>query len=454
MSCRLCRLGLSLILAMAASAAAPGWSQTCTWGGTPTVPPPPLNPLWTDRELLRSPSRVAADGAGNAYVTDPGAGRVFVRDSWGRLLSVKQGLAQPLAVAVDSFGTIYVAEAGTGSVSAFGSSWDRRFKLGRGDGEFVMPNHMTIDPEPSFQRLYVVDSGANTVKVYSLAGSLLFEFGEAGAKPGQFNFPAGIHVSPEGEVFVADQNNDRVQVFDRGGSFLRCFGGSSTQRFGRIQGVAGDREGRVYVADAFQSFVWAFEPSGAQLGRVGSIGEGPGELLGPGGIALDSNNRLLVASTGNGRVAAYGLDGFANPRAAHGTATFLPPKPGPISPWTIACVEIPGLAIDQVRRESLAANGIPTNKPLLGWCGGDEGPDIVARFERAALLATFAADAWSTGEGFVGVTGELVDGTPFEATAVLDLRSEAALEKQREHEKQKGKRRPGPARLATKEALR
>ena len=109
MRCRLCPRGLPFILAVAfVAAAAPGWAQTCTWGGTPTMPPPAVTPLWADQELLRSPSRLAADEAGNVYVTDPSAGRVFVRDAWGRLLSVKQGLAQPLAIAVDVFGIIYV----------------------------------------------------------------------------------------------------------------------------------------------------------------------------------------------------------------------------------------------------------------------------------------------------------------------------------------------------------
>lgn len=453
MRCRLCPRCLPFMLAVfLVAAAAPGWPQTCTWGGTPAMPPPAVTPLWADQDLLRSPSRLAVDEAGNVYVADPSPGRVFVRDAWGRLLSVKQGLAEPLAVAVDVFGTIYVGEAGTGSVSAFGPGWDLRFKFGRGEGEFAMPNHIAIDPEPSFPRLYVVDSGANAVKVYSTAGSLLSQFGEKGAKPGQFDFPAGIHVSRAGEVFVADQNNDRVQVFDRSGNFLRCFGGSSTQRFGRIQGVTGDGAGRVYVADAFQGYVWAFDPGGVQLGRVGSFGEGPGELLGPGGIAVDPNNRLLVASAGSGRVASYGLDTFGDPRAVHAVAVFLRPKPGPKGGplhirWRTAFIEVPGHALDQVRLASIAANGVRGDQPGLGDRDGDGVPDITVRFDEAALFATFPADAWAAGDGFVGVTGEFVDGTPFEATSVLDLRSEAALEKM-------GRRKPGAARGLGREQLR
>ena len=444
---RLCARCLPFVLAASLAAAAPGWSQTCTWGGTPTMPPPAVTPLWADQDQLRSPSRLAADEAGNVYVADPSAGRVFVRDAWGRLLSVKQGLAQPLAIAVDVFGIIYVGEAGTGSVSAFGQGWDRRIKFGRGDGEFAMPNHIAIDPDPSFPRLYVVDSGANVVKVYSTAGSFLFQFGEKGVEPGQFDFPAGIHVSRAGEVFVADQNNDRVQVFDRGGKFLRCFGGSSTQRFGRIQGVTGDVAGRVYVADAFQGYVWAFEPGGVPLGRVGSFGEGPGELLGPGGIVVDPTNRLLVASAGSSRVAAYGLDSFKDPHAVHAVAAFVLPNRGPLVRWRVAFIEIPGHALDQVRLDSIAANGVRAQLPRFGDRDGDGVPDITVQLAGAALLATFPADAWAAGEGFVGVTGEFFDGTPFEATGIVDLQRETPVD-------WTGRRQPGAPRATSREQLR
>ena len=454
----LARLVLPLAVGMfLIGGATPAWSQSCTWGATPTMPAPAAVPLGADQTRLQTPARLAIDTEGKVYVADTTAGRVVVRDSWGRLVSVKQGLAKPLAIAVDTFGLIYVGEAATGSISVFGPWWDLRYRFGQGEGEFAMPNHIAIDPEPSFQRVYVADSAANAVKVYSTIGSLLFQFGGKGASPGQFDFPAGIHVSRAGEVFVADQNNDRVQVFDRSGTFLRCFGGSSRQRFGRIQGVTSDGDGRVYVADAFQGSVWVFEPGGAQLGTVGSFGEGPGELVGVGGIAVDANNRLLVASMGNGRVASYGLDAYNNPRAVHANAEFLPPErnvridqrktleaprsvrgapdsskdapfsrrePRSFDRWRTLSIEIASGGIDQVRLDSIVANGVRAARSGVGDRDSNGVPEITAYFERTALVATFPDDAWATGDGFVGITGEFFDGTPLEATGVLDLRKE------------------------------
>ena len=84
--------------------ATPSWSQSCTWGGTPTLSPPTNSALWADQAQLQTPARLATDVEGNVYVADTAAGRVVVRDPWGRLVSVKQGLVKPLAIAVDAFG--------------------------------------------------------------------------------------------------------------------------------------------------------------------------------------------------------------------------------------------------------------------------------------------------------------------------------------------------------------
>ncbi len=166
---------------------------------------------------------VAVDAASNTYTADPSAGRVVVRDAWGRLVSVKNGLLTPTAVAVDGFGRILVAEQGAGSVSVFDRGWRLLAKLGQGNGEFQLPNDIAVDPASG--AIYVSDGAANLVKAYTADWAPLFSFGGTGRALGQFSFPAALHMSASGELFVADQNNDRVQVFARDGKPLRCFGG-------------------------------------------------------------------------------------------------------------------------------------------------------------------------------------------------------------------------------------
>ena len=109
-----------LVLVLAALLApALGQAQTCTWGGTPSLPMPTVAALRSDARLLSAPARLAIDGEGRRYVTDPVGGRLLVRDANGRLVRALDGLGRPLGVAVDAFGVAYVGDELTGSVALF-----------------------------------------------------------------------------------------------------------------------------------------------------------------------------------------------------------------------------------------------------------------------------------------------------------------------------------------------
>lgn len=77
---------------------------------------------------------------------------MVVTDPYGRPVAVKQGLRNPSGIAVDVHGNVYVAEVDTGSVTAFDRNWNAYLKLGKGDGEFALPNDIAVDPDPRFDR--------------------------------------------------------------------------------------------------------------------------------------------------------------------------------------------------------------------------------------------------------------------------------------------------------------
>jgi hypothetical protein len=110
-------------------------------------------------------------------------------------------------------------------------------------------------------------------------------------------------------LFVVDQHNDRMQVLDREGRFLRWFtlrpDPAQIGYSGRAQGVTGDAQGRLYVADTFQGSVTVFDLSGQFIGRLGSFGETPGQFRSPGGIVADPQGRLWVANANNARVEGF-----------------------------------------------------------------------------------------------------------------------------------------------------
>lgn len=404
-----------ILAALSLAFAGLGAAQSCTWGGTPTVVPPSATALRAYRDFFHAPGRVAIDGAGHVFATDPPTGRIYVRDRYGRLIAVMQGFDTPLGIAVDGAGRIYVGEQGRGSVAVFDQRWNRLGQLGRGQGEFLLPNDIAIDPDTG--QVYVSDSGAHQIKVYSAGGPLLGIFGAKGTDPGQFDFPTGVYASA-GEVFVADQNNSRVQVFDQAGTFLRCFGVSTGttmygNNIGRIQGLTGDTQGRLYIADAFQGYVQVFDRWGVLLSTVGSFGEGPGQLRTPMDVAIDPYNRLFVASTNNARVEVYGLDSFSDPQVIPAVVDIKPDtiKRSSEKKTITAYIEIRGYPLDRVNPATITANGVPARpSPVaIGDYDGDGIPDLMVKFDAQALLATLP-----DGQAIIAVSGEFMDGTAFD----------------------------------------
>jgi tripartite motif-containing protein 71 len=119
--------------------------------------------------------------------------------------------------------------------------------------------------------------------------------------------PSGIAVGPDGLVYVAEFDAHRVQVFTKAGRSVRRFGSLGTgpgQLVGPM-GVAVGRAGEVFVADRANGRVQRFSAKGAYLGAVGAPGTGVGQLGEPYGVAIDGAGVLWVAEYANARVQAF-----------------------------------------------------------------------------------------------------------------------------------------------------
>ena len=103
----------------------------------------------------------------------------------------------------------------------------------------------------SDNRVYIADTSHNRIQVYERNGTFVRKFGTSGSSDGNFNQPYAVIVSPELEVFVADHNNHRVQVFDTNGTFLRKFGtyGTLEGQMSHVYNIAFSDEGNIMVGD-------------------------------------------------------------------------------------------------------------------------------------------------------------------------------------------------------------
>jgi uncharacterized protein (TIGR03663 family) len=148
-------------------------------------------------------------------------------------------------------------------------------------------------------------------------------FGTNGASDGQFNAPHGIAIAPDGTLYMADTNNNRIQHFSDTGQFLNSFGtfaditagDAPIGTFNQPWAVAVSPDGKfVYVADTWNHRIQKFTSSGTPVKMWGNplydpTTTDPYGIWGPRGIAVDSQDRVFVADTGNKRIMIYDSDG-------------------------------------------------------------------------------------------------------------------------------------------------
>ena len=360
-----------------------------------------------------SPVRLAVDAAGSVYIADPKKGEVIVRAQNGRVLQHRRDLGRPGAVAVDAAGNVYLADLDNGLVSVFDADWRLSHRFAGADMQ--QAGDMAIDDARS--RVYISDSEAHRIRVYSTAGESLFEFGSPGEGDGQFRYPSGLFVdAANDEVLVSDQFGYRVLVFDPDGLYKYCIGGSSANpggvfQRGRLlaapQGLWADALGRIYVADSFEGQGKVIDPivlliqifhlrqllgdrTGQLLTTIGSFGQAGGELRIPADVVMDSLGRLYVASANNARVEMFGIDEFTDPEQY--TPALLEIDPDQVDAGSSgilnALFKVPALRLSDIHDDSIRLNGLPPVSLRTVDIDGDAEFELLAGFSLAAVLET------------------------------------------------------------------
>lgn len=142
-----------------------------------------------------------------------------------------------------------------------GSSREREVSPARIDDLFKWPSGMAVDGEGGF--LYVANSLTSDVRKFRLTGPEPERVGVIGT--GELDFPRGVAVGREGEVYVVDSRHHRVCVFDGAGELLRSFGGAGREpgKFLYPWGIAiCPRTGTVFVSDPCNDRIQAFDGEG------------------------------------------------------------------------------------------------------------------------------------------------------------------------------------------------
>ena len=328
--------------------------------GTAMTTPLYSNQFGGEGADLSRPVSDAIDSSANVWVTDWENNRIMKFSPAGVLLGAYGGYGpeaaqfiHPWGIAINqSTGNVYVTDWGNNRVEEFSSSgtfikamgWgvkdngNSEYQIctagckagiaGSGKGQFNGPYGIAVD---SSGDIWVADTGNNRVEEFNEKGELnekkepLLEFGSAGTGADQFNGPAGFAFSG-GNVYVSDQNNNRVQEFSSSGTFIKMFGwdvnsggseklevctssckagtaGLGNGQFSDPRDLATDlATGNLYAAETYNDRVQELSTSGTFIAKFGSAGSGSGQFSSPIGVAVSSSGGIYVADYSNARV--------------------------------------------------------------------------------------------------------------------------------------------------------
>jgi sugar lactone lactonase YvrE len=276
---------------------------TSTWNSTPAAPPVPG---------VNAPKGLAVAANGDIYVMDYWNQRV----EYGTL---------------GSGGTIQGAQA-------FGVRGDP-------DQDGAINFAWSIALQPGTGNVFVANRESNQVEVFSPTGTTLAIDGTIGAADGDFSFPQGIAFAPNGDLYVSDSGNDRIQEFTVNSNdtlnFVASYGtagsGNSAPagELNQPTGIAIAPDGTLWVADTLNNRVQSMSPSGAWTAFHAPTGSGKQTAFSvPWGVTVAPDGSIWVSDTGNNRIVSMSTAGALNfsatgaqmdvPNDAQGNQTIYP----------------------------------------------------------------------------------------------------------------------------------
>jgi uncharacterized protein (TIGR03663 family) len=267
-----------------------------------------------------APVDVETDVAGNLYVIDSATKKLQKFDAQGNFLAAVDIRANPTdlneqsqpwgltigpngdIVVADTFGwRLRVFDKDLKPIGGFGQAPDTT----KAPGPFDLfgPRDGVIDSQGN---LWVTDTGNDRIQVYTLGGQYVRTVGSSGSGPGQFDEPVGLSIGPDGAIYVADMFNRRVEVLNPDGSFRSQFpvegwGGQEVNDKPYLRVL---KDGRVAVSLPALNVVRIYNSAGAVVGTINPTDE---PLSRPYGIVETAGGKLWVVEGGSGRLRLFDI---------------------------------------------------------------------------------------------------------------------------------------------------
>jgi len=263
-------------------------------------------PALPDGWNLGETASVAVDGDDNVYVFNRSPHPLIQFDPAGKFRrSLLEGMITSAhGVRIDSYGNIWAVDVKGHTVLKLNPAGrvamvlGRRDVAGESDTNFNQPTDVAVAPNGDF---YVTDGYGNSrVMKFSKDGDLLLKWGKKGAGPGEFNLPHAVVLDARGQVYVADRENNRVQIFTPEGRFVKEWTG-----LGSPWGLAITPKQEIFMSDGKNNRVLKLSLEGRVLGVLGGPGKKPGQFAYAHHLTVSKRGEIYVAEILNWRVQKF-----------------------------------------------------------------------------------------------------------------------------------------------------
>jgi len=257
---------------------------------------------------LKNSRDIAIDSKNNIFISNGDNYRIqkfsskgeFIT-SWGSHGHNEGEFDDIKGIAVDRYEHIYVADFLNSRIQKFSENGQflSQFRFDDGKGVISTPYGIAIN---KFNEIYLTNAeSSNLIMRFNEDEKLLYCWGGYGKGNGEFKNPLGITIDDEGNVYIADNNNHRIQKFNRESKFLRKWGYKSDTpgNFMYPRGIA-YKNNQIYVSESDIPRVQIFNKNGKYLGKIKT--ESSVSFYRSTGMAFDQNNYLYIVNRGLNQV--------------------------------------------------------------------------------------------------------------------------------------------------------
>ena len=284
----------------------------------------------TDASHLRVPNGMTLDAAGNMYIADSANNRI---QKWAPNATVgvtvaggsvygdaMNQLGNPQDVAVDSDGNIYIADMPNNRIQKWAPNATVGVTVAGGNGQggeanqLNNPYSVALDADGN---IFIADTYNNRIQKWAAGcanecSGVTVAGGSSGSEADQLKLPLGVSVEANGDIYIADTNNNRIQKWALGATTgTRVAGGNGgdyatgADQLSFPRAVEVDADGNLYIADFGNNRIQKWAPgatTGETLAGGGAYGSGADQLAYPSDVAIDANGDIYIVDMNNNRI--------------------------------------------------------------------------------------------------------------------------------------------------------